>query len=517
MTTTSSDIPYSPDSIDRRSRNAPIPASLLLLGIIYLPLLVLANVGGTGYNNPRLAAGFLAVLLLVLCAYPHVSRVRHTRPVGILFRLLTIAYAADFGLSSLFLVLNSRAATFPNLTLPQDYLFLVRGLSWAILGIYAMESIYFARLRTRNGGDHFGRPHMLQRLFLRTPPVPFFITLCLLGIVGELHSIQTGAALYIYNSPSFAAHTGLVPSNSAGLFSVLGQLYLVGMVGLFAYALSHRRRLLLAVSALLWIAELLYYAYGTYKYGLISLGIFGILVFAIQGRQRMFRNAVPAVILLVLVIFPVVNLARANLLEANLSGQPNTSHFLGVFSGSATAALTGEHRSFAVHYLLPIAQRLNGPDALAVASKYEPVYGLQGVGTYSNIISFMLPSIVRPFTHETYLPWETKYVGEPLGGYNVIPVPAVVEAYLNFGVPGVAIVMALLGLCAAEVDTFGSIHRRSALAVALFAFVSVELLDIETSLFVIVIPIVKISAIVLVLAWLASVVYNPSGRHRHLL
>jgi hypothetical protein len=94
-----------------------------------------------------------------------------------------------------------------------------------------------------------------------------------------------------------------------------------------------------------------------------------------------------------------------------------------------------------------------------------------------------------------------QYVGFAPSNYTVVPLPALVEAYLNFGVIGVWLVMLLLGILYRHLDSWVTDLGRSPLAVGLFAYVVWHLLNIEQNLFLIMLPTIKTVVLVLIATW----------------
>lgn len=476
---------------------------LLLLGLIGLPALLVAYLLSEDASDARFAVAIVdAPLLIALCMYPHVGR--NVGRTGILFQVVTAAYGFEFGVRSLLLCYWPQTATFPNLLLPQDYRSLEGGVIWASLGIFSMEVTYYEiQYRRRARGP--GMLRSISNTLAHANRPSFFVCLCSVGAIGELHAIATGSVLYLYNSPSFGDHGNATTTSTSGLFAVMADCMLVGASGLLALGLIQRRRRLIAIASVLLGSQGIYFAYGSYKYGVIGLGVIVVLIIGLEYGTSL-RALLPIGIVALLLLFPIMNTARSNSLSYTLRGGESASRWLSIFSRSLGQATSTNGQGVIQHFVFPVVERFNGAEALAVADKYEPAAGLQGWKDYANILELLLPSGLRGHYQPRYIAWSTMYVGDSPNSLNVIPMPALVEAYVSFGWIGEVVVMGIFGALIGSLDILAQRWRNSAVHVALFCYVGWRLLDIEEQLFIVLIPIIKVGVTVASLAYLFGLI-----------
>jgi hypothetical protein len=147
--------------------------------------------------------------------------------------------------------------------------------------------------------------------------------------------------------------------------------------------------------------------------------------------------------------------------------------------------------------------RLNGAEALIVAQKFTAVEGKYWGKTYVNIPKLAVPRVLRLWSSEPfYIAWETVYVGDPPSDPTVIPMPALIEAFLNFGVVGVVVVMFILGWIYRRVDLLMPVLRNSDLGVGVYAYFVWQFLNIEHNISDTLVPPLKTIFLVVVLAWI---------------
>jgi hypothetical protein len=153
---------------------------------------------------------------------------------------------------------------------------------------------------------------------------------------------------------------------------------------------------------------------------------------------------------------------------------------------------------------------LNGVEGVAVADKVATP-GRWTLGrTYRNIPVFMVPGSLRPpGLRPYYVDWETRYVGLDSRGLTVVPMPAVVEAYLAGGILGIVVVFGALGGIFAWIDRFGVRAGGSALGAGIYGYAIWRLLNIEQNLFVILVPLTKVIVVACGAAWIYGRMRRP--------
>ncbi|MEL7658969.1 MAG: hypothetical protein AAGU75_24015, partial [Bacillota bacterium] len=175
--------------------------------------------------------------------------------------------------------------------------------------------------------------------------------------------------------------------------------------------------------------------------------------------------------------------------------------------GENTRTQTGLRR-----FLDPLFQRLNGSEALAVAQKYTPSrFDFYHGRTYSNIVMLLIPHQIRLGTWPRYIEWETEYVGLSEKNPTVIPLPTIVEAYLNFGLAGIVIVMFLLGKFYKYVDIFLHSFSEYPLAIGLFAYMVWRIINIEHYLFIYLPATLKAILVVLIICYFYTTLRKVVG------
>ncbi len=197
------------------------------------------------------------------------------------------------------------------------------------------------------------------------------------------------------------------------------------------------------------------------------------------------RMLVGGMLAVALVVFPFFNQAREVLLPYYKSATPNMTAWASLASVAREEA-TAEARTTGVRGAVDsVFLRLNGAEAIAVAEKDARVEPVDVGRSYLNLLWQAVPGLLRPTGWTPYyFDWTTKYVGFDPGNLTVIPVPAVVEAYLNFGWFGPPLVLAVVGALLAALDRAGRTSAAPTLGVALVVFSAVRLMNIEHYLFV---------------------------------
>jgi hypothetical protein len=436
---------------------------------------------------------------------------RRRGAIGVTFGLVCLAYLISFGVRTVYLLARPDLVTFPNFVTRHDLRYVHEGLLWAAGGLYAMTLSYFAlRGRVRaTVGSHAteGRGSLGQRILGQTSPFGFILVIYGIGTIGRIAAIRAGSNLYLYNSPAFDQFATRQGSGSlVDIVSALADLCTISFAAMLAlYVTSRpRRSLYLVLSIAIALGEVIYYSLGLYKYGLFSLVVIPVVVLWAGGAHRSVVILGFLGVIYVLLLFPILNQARVTLYDFNRqTTRGPSSQWFDLFSsgarqGSQSVSL-GQSRS----YLDPFFERLNGPEALAVATKNPSGDRLALGRTYLNIPRFLPPSPLRFWSSRPYyIPWETDFVGYPQSSFLVVPMPAIVEAYLNGGVIGVAIGMALFGAVFAGFDGLLGRATHSPVALGAYAYVAWKLINIEQNAFIVVIPTLKVLVLLAVLSWL---------------
>ena len=494
-----------------------IPPALALLGIVLLPVWAMGVfVPWSGGAGSAVIAWLSLPLFVAACASPLTLRSGRKR-AGLMLTIIAITYFISFGLRTLYLLQFRDLSTFPQFDPETDLIHLHRGLLWAAVGVYAMTFAYAFGAPPSPRGP--GRPLtslVLDRVRFAST-VPFLVGLYTAGLLGRAFALGTGSALWIYNSPAFDRFSARPDPLAGGVMAIIADFCPVAVGALIALAVGTRpaRRSLVLLIAPMLLIELVYYSFGLYKFGLFAVLIIPWVSLHIAGRRPPVRIVLPVVVVLILLATPIIGAARSNLLGYYTGGGGLSVDWLraiGETSGDNAAGTTTP--TDAVRALLdPLFARLNGPEALAVAEEHVPENGYELGKTYGNLAFFALPRILRPWEMTPYyVAWETKYVGQKSFEYSVVPMPAIVEAFLNFGWLGVIVAMAALGRMYRFIDSFVHASRGSPLLIGLLAYVCWRMINIEHNVFIILLPTAKVAVAVVVFAVAWSAV---PGRHHH--
>jgi hypothetical protein len=230
------------------------------------------------------------------------------------------------------------------------------------------------------------------------------------------------------------------------------------------------------------------------------------------ATKKWLRQAI-LIALVFVIALPVFNAARGRAIGYYRSQLRPSAEWLVLMRESAQDAFYSSTNSELRSFADPFFERLNGSEALAVTEKYAPRLGYEGGKTYANLFLLLLPRQLRPGSGQPYyINWAVDYVGLAPSNPTVIPMPAIVEGFVNFGVVGVIIVMLLLGLLYGLFDWFLQVFGRNPMATGLFAYAVWRSMNIEHNLFIYLPALVKTVAVVLALCWVYSRIVSAMQR-----
>jgi hypothetical protein len=457
-------------------------------------------------------------LFIASCLVPFLYRRDGRSGIGVVFTIVCVVYLLTFGVRAYYLIAFPSVHIFPNFDPSHDMVDLHRGLLWAALGVASMTIAYaWTRVRWERSGltaDVTARQRIRQDLFRIMSSGKFIAGLFFLGILGQAYLVGTGQNTYLFNSPSFdtfATRSDPVLTGIAGLLSDLGPLA-VGIMAARQWGLGWRNRRFLILGVMTTV-EAAYFLLGSYKYGLLGVLFIPIIALAARGRRAFSVRGIVAGAAFVLVILPITNSARTQLIGFYTGQQTIESGFVGAVLSSAGHAFdTSADVGAARFFLDPFFIRLDGVEALAVSEKYLPQQGHAWGATYGNIFALAVPRVIRPWSSApSYIPFETEYVGFASTNFTVVPMPAIVEAYLNFDLPGVVFVMFLLGLIYARIDALASAADVPPFAAGLLAYAGWKMLDIETNVFIVFLPMIKVILVVFAIGAVYRVFSRPAS------
>ena len=516
------------DEWQAASGRRTIRLALLVLLTFALPLLPLLALGDLLPWRPadgRVLVMYLSAPLLLFFGVLSLVCLRREilRGRALVFALIWISYILGFGVRALYLAWFPDVKLLPNFVSATDFVWLHEGLLWLTAGLVMMSLGYLIgplRLSPRPRSREW-----LDKLFRDSSSLSLILSLYVVACVGRIYAMRTGSALWFYNSPAFDRIGTRANPLISGPMSMLTEFGPLAFAAAFAYWLEYRRsgrspiraRILGLCIVLMTMIEIAYFSFGLYKFGLLGTVLILWLVPAVRGHA----SSMKALVLggaFFLVVFPVINNARGTMTGFYLRSTRSTSEWARLMSVNVVDAYTAEDvyvpdsNSKLRDFSDPVAIRMVGAEAVAVASKYQPMYGYEGGKTYLNLVSLSLPRVLRPGTGQpTYIEWPTKYVGFTRTNPTVMPVPAAVEAFLSFGTLGVCVVMFLLGVLYRYVDSLSALAGRSAMSAGVFAYIVWRLLNIEHYLFIVLPAVAKTVVVLLVLLWLKQ---KLTGRRR---
>jgi len=425
------------------------------------------------------------------------------------FISVCLIYLLIIGIRAYYFLFFQDLVLYPKFDPPNDLLYLHKGLLWATSGIWAMTLGFFFFFRIHAHPEVFSLARKVRTFdeLLRVCSSPIFIfSLYGIGIIGRMYAMYVGSAIWLYNSPSFDTFADRQITEFSGLWSLLPDLCPLAFASSLAYWYQNSR---LAKSfwykfslITMLIIEVAYFSFGLYKYGLLGILLILWLVSSIHGKIWSKKGVIFAFIF-IFAILPIINSARINAVDYYTTIMRPTSTWVGVMRESINNAFDFESKLNIRDYIDPFIERLNGAEALAVAEKYVPEYGYEWGGTYLNLLRLVVPRFLRLWSSDPYyINWAVNYVGLSRTNPTVIPMPAIVEAYVNFGIIGVWLVMFLFGLFYWYVDRFSVRFAERPIAIGLFAYVVWRCINIEHNLFIFLPAVLKMVAMVLVLCWI---------------
>jgi hypothetical protein len=483
-----------------------IPPWVLLLILIAVPLCIVGWLNIWSPSDGRLLIIFLSGLLFVgTCCVPIIyitSRKQQGRSIVLV--LACIIYLFTFGLRSYYLVAFPDVSLFPNFDSQFDWLYLHRGLLWGSVGMAAMAAGYFIFRGTNEVADS----RVLSKLarFLQpSSSFSFILILYGLGLLGRLYQLKTGAALYLYNSPSFDLIADRDESSFGGVASLMADFCPLAFGAMIAIHYQNREKKLLesvvlkVIILIMLVLEVLYFLYSSYKFGLLGTLMIPWIVFSIRSKKWS-KLGLVFFLIFVCVVLPIINASRERIPMYYSKDVAPTLEWFDYMNQAAREAYVEDSGSTTRQFLDPLFMRLTGAEALAVSEKYTPDFEYEWGTSYMNFVTLIVPRALRFWSSApTYIPWETKYVGFLSTNFTVIPMPALVEAYVNFGIIGVCVVMFLLGRLYRWLDAFSLVGHENAFAAGFYAYATWRVLNIEQNLFIVLLPLLKLAVLLLIL------------------
>jgi hypothetical protein len=500
-----------------------LPGYFFVLLIIALPVIIFGLLPIWEQLDGKILVLLSGSLFILVCAVPivHLIRTRAYR-TSITLMVILLAYLIDFGVRAIYFVLSPDVVLYPNFNPSQDMLYLHRGLLWATVGILSLIGGYYLA-RNRLSRQQPERSVIVRRftsMFQGTSSLKFLLALYGLGLIGRLYAITSGAAIWLYNSPIFDTFATRPDPFVSGPLSVLSEFCPLAFAGVFAWHIWHSKnpgvkpRLSAGLVIVMFAIEILYFSFGLYKFGVVSTLLIMWAVPTILQHGQPLRGII-AIAAFGLIVLPVFNVARGALSGFYTNSNRPTGEWFALMQGAVeTTYQTPSGDSFKENYIDPLFERLNGAEALAVAEKYLPKFNYEGGKTYWNLVRLSVPRILRGEDAEPdYINWAADYAGLNPSNPTVIPLPALVEAYLNFGIAGVVVVMFLLGVLYRYADLFTATFRNYPMAIGISMFMIWRFMNIEHYLFILLPAVFKTLMVVLIL----SFVYSQLFKAKHIV
>ncbi len=497
----------SQSSIESRPKHVAQSVRVSFVLILATPLLFyVATYWGPESVGRQLVLGLSGPLFVAVCIgalwFRKTIPGRHST---ILFSIVCLIYMGDFGLRALYLAIFPDLVTFPNVDPIHDQLTLHRALLWAQLGVLAMAVGYFTKPRTAaGGGPGPGRIRASAAELLRRASTPrFLLGLYLVGWIGRAYMVYTGSIYWFYNSPSFDLIADRPNPYVAGPLSLLSEFCPIAFGGLTAVAFSMTWRFFqyLVLAAMVSV-EVFYFSLGLYKFGMIGALLIPLVALWLKKGRFPRKAGILLALVVVGLIMPITDALRSSneYLRDIILMRPSLD-LARIVPGEAREVYSVQHLNLR-YFGDQMFQRLNGAEALIVAEKLTPPGSYYWGATYLNVAKLAVPRLLRFWSSEAfYIPWETDYVGKASMDPTVVPMPMLIEAFLNFGIVGVLVVMGLTGWAYRFVDSFGAVCSTSALGIGTYAYVVWKLADVELNLFGIFLTPLKAVLLLLFLVW----------------
>lgn len=456
----------------------------------------------------------VAVALMAACTLPLCVRMKQ----GEQRLLLTLAcsfYGVFFGLRAIYLAAFPQVLLFPSIDPQQDTTATLVGLSWTLLGVIAMIVTYL--LMRPSHRYQSARMRIVDSALAFGSQWPVLGVMYLFAWAARFYMVRTGAAFWFYNSATFAQLGRPVNEMVMGPLSLLDDCGPVVCGAMLAKVLSRPG----AAYTKVWIgmicgAELLYYTITAYKFGIFGSLIIPCVIFSLRRPKGFMRRLFVVAVVIVAVVIPVINEVRESTTGLYMglvrNGGTGVQQFASDWAGRAGDASTnvyagslGDRVGLALDGFF---LRLTGAEAVTAAEKYreEPYWGR----TYLNVLMLAVPRVLRPWSSEPFIiPWETEFVGEAPDNRTIVPMPMIVEAYLNFGIIGVLLIMCAFGGLYRYVDSYVVVARENAFAAGCYAYLCWRLLNLEHNIYVYALPPAKLLICLVMVLGIAGKCLRP--------
>lgn len=503
----------------RRSSN-PL-AEILMVGLLMLPVLVIGWLPIWRAEDGQLLVALVSAPLFMGCGLAALRIVRraseHHTPL--VFFIICGAYLLALPIRSYYFLFRPDVVIYPNFSPANDMLYLHHGLLLAAVGIWAMSTGYVWK-SSRSAREHrpFSETHAarLDRILSLMSSRRFFAILYALGWIGRLSSLRNGSALWFYNSPSFDVTYTRSTSGLSGPLSAIAELCPLAFAGFLASQHSEPRLLTRALAWMLFAVEVWYYTFSMFKFGLLGVVLIPFAVSVVQKKKVSWKLA-PVVLIFGVLIVPIVNSARGEMIGYYKTSYMPSLAWFSVLKDSAPYRVSDSNGTSLLDRSDPFFERMNLAESVAVAEKYLPDEGHEIGRSYVNVLSLLVPRLLRFwFSGPYYINWAVNYVGVAPSNLTVFPLPTLVEAYLNFDVPGVVIVMFAMGLLYRLVDSLTEYSAEHRILLALAIYLAWRLLDVEQSVFIVLPTVTKVVALVFVIGFIYSLFAkreNPYPKH----
>jgi len=226
---------------------------------------------------------------------------------------------------------------------------------------------------------------------------------------------------------------------------------------------------------------------------------------SLLGRRRIIARSAVAALIFIVVVLPLYNEMRGSMLRfylGQIRGADGTSEaWLSQTGEAASSSLRTDNALTFGNLTDGLFGRLTGAEALIVSEKEHLWVGRYRGITYLNILRLLVPRVLRPWSSTPpVIPWETEFVGFSADNLTVVPMPLIIEAYLNFGVLGLMFPMLFLGAMYKKIDGLASLAARAPVMTGVLAYSMWRLSNIEHNFYIMTGPVVKMMAVVFLLA-----------------
>jgi len=389
--------------------------------------------------------------------------------------LVLVAYSLHYAVRTIQMATTRWGPTFPNLSLLDTGTIAVAQF-YGFLGLFAMATGYFTYNPVRLIAK-FPIPRWLDAPALNANSLNRTALIFGVGVIIQSFSIFSNRYVGFVN-----AVTREQAGTILGILGVLEELPLFAYVIVLCETFIHprrvsKRRMFLLSLMLLWNLFMAMLS-GT-KGDLIGIVLISTIAWYRTRGAIEWRALSVFIMVVIFGVFPYVSAYRATYWEVNTKyGGQLTLESLATHAQRIAEELNYSETGL-MGPIMNFVERMYGIEALSVAVKYSSVYGFHYGRSYVAALLRVVPRAVFPWKPAPYsMDFEERYIGRNPLDPTVIQVPQLVEAYLNFGLPGIILVMLLLGMLYKCIHLYFRAHN-SPFAIGPYGYILIKIIMVE--------------------------------------